>query len=71
MVRTCSSVVMFLVFFAWCFLSVSSNDEPNDLIYHNQFAVHVPEGYDAANVIAEKYGFTNIGQVWNSTIVWL
>lgn len=56
---------MFLVIFACYFVSgVSSQEESNDVIYHNQFAVHVPEGYEAADKIAQKYGFTNIGQVW-------
>ncbi|KAI4481384.1 hypothetical protein M0804_009504 [Polistes exclamans] len=31
-------------------------------IYSNQFAVHVPEGFDAAAEIAEKHGFDNHGQ---------
>ncbi|KOC69098.1 hypothetical protein WH47_09657 [Habropoda laboriosa] len=32
-------------------------------IYSNQFAVHVPDGPDAAADIAAKYGFDNYGQV--------
>nr|KAF7392146.1 hypothetical protein H0235_017145 [Vespula pensylvanica] len=31
-------------------------------IYSNQFAVHVPEGVEAASEIAEKHGFDNHGQ---------
>lgn len=32
-------------------------------VYHNQFAVHIPDGAKAADEIASKYGFTNLGQV--------
>ena len=32
-------------------------------IYLNEFAVYIPNGVDAANDIAHKYGFTNLGQV--------
>jgi hypothetical protein len=32
-------------------------------IYLNQFAVYIPSGVDAANTIADQYGFTNGGQV--------
>lgn len=32
-------------------------------IFHNQFAVHVPSGREAADSIAGKHGFINIGQV--------
>lgn len=32
-------------------------------IYSNEFAVHVPDGPEAAAAIAEKHGFDNIGQV--------
>lgn len=33
------------------------------IIWSNQFAVHVPDGADAAAAIADKHGFDNIGQV--------
>ena len=32
-------------------------------IYSNQFAVHVPDGPEAAAEVAAKYGFDNYGQV--------
>lgn len=32
-------------------------------IYSNEFAVHIPEGNDAADQIASKHGFVNKGQV--------
>lgn len=32
-------------------------------IYQNEFAVYIPNGADVANRIADKYGFTNLGQV--------
>ena len=32
-------------------------------IYQNEFAVYVPDGWHTATEIADKYGFTNMGQV--------
>uniref|UniRef100_W4VRF9 furin n=1 Tax=Corethrella appendiculata TaxID=1370023 RepID=W4VRF9_9DIPT len=32
-------------------------------IYLNEFAVYIPNGLDVANILAEKYGFTNLGQI--------
>ncbi|XP_071529775.1 furin-like protease 2 isoform X2 [Panulirus ornatus] len=32
-------------------------------VYHNQFAVHITDGAKAADDIASKYGFTNLGQI--------
>jgi hypothetical protein len=29
----------------------------------NQFAVHIPSGQEAANEVARKHGFRNLGQV--------
>lgn len=39
------------------------SDKRPPTIYMNQFAVHVPDGPDAAKTIAEKHGFDNHGQV--------
>lgn len=33
------------------------------VIYQNEFAVFIPGGIERANRIAEKHGFTNMGQV--------
>lgn len=33
------------------------------VIYQNEFAVFMPGGIERANRIAEKHGFTNMGQV--------
>ncbi|XP_069939490.1 furin-like protease 2 isoform X1 [Cherax quadricarinatus] len=38
-------------------------ESSNSKVYHNQFAVHIPDGVQAADEIASKYGFTNIGQI--------
>lgn len=38
-----------------------STREP--VIYQNEFAVFIPGGEARANEVAEKYGFTNMGQV--------
>lgn len=32
-------------------------------IYQNEFAVYVPDGWEAADDVASKHGFTNMGQV--------
>ena len=64
MVRSCSGVMMLLVLLSiGCLNSVSCHDPPKQVIFHNQFAVHIPGGTEAANKIAHKYGFTNTGQV--------
>ncbi|XP_064106409.1 furin-like protease 2 isoform X1 [Macrobrachium nipponense] len=35
---------------------------PGD-VFHNQFAVHIPEGANAAQEIASTHGFSNLGQI--------
>lgn len=32
-------------------------------IYQNQFAVYIPSGRDDADLVADKHGFVNLGQV--------
>ena len=63
MVQVKCVVVVDVVFvvFTWCVLSVLSDDTQD--VFHNQFAVHVPAGLEAASAIASKYGFNNMGQV--------
>lgn len=39
----------------------SGSERPR--VYMNEFAVHIPEGEDAANSVASKHGFINRGQV--------
>uniref|UniRef100_A0A1B0A3A8 Peptidase S8 pro-domain domain-containing protein n=1 Tax=Glossina pallidipes TaxID=7398 RepID=A0A1B0A3A8_GLOPL len=41
----------------------SSHSLPHKPYYTNEFAVHIPAGHDMANIIAQKYGFTNMGQL--------
>ncbi|XP_059222311.1 furin-like protease 2 isoform X2 [Stomoxys calcitrans] len=36
---------------------------PRRPLYTNEFAVHIPAGPDMADIIADKYGFTNLGQI--------
>lgn len=36
-------------------------------VFLNQFAVHIPSGDEAADKIADKHAFTNIGKVSVST----
>ena len=76
MIRTRCSTPIFIFNFLTCVVLVlcnesnlknQINDDNKDLIYHNQFAVHIPGGIEAANEIASKYGFNNIGQVRLST----
>lgn len=33
------------------------------VVYSNHFAVHVPDGKEAVNSLADKHGFVNHGQV--------
>ena len=42
--------------------TTSPNREQNN-IYHNEFAVHIKGGFEAANRIAQSYGFGNAGQI--------
>ncbi|XP_033231362.1 furin-like protease 2 isoform X2 [Belonocnema kinseyi] len=58
------------VTFLWLgiLLAASANPEPSPRarptpIYSNQFAIHVPDGSDAAAAIAEKHGFDYHGQI--------
>jgi len=37
---------------------------PEEAIYTNEFAVNIPAGQQVADVIANKHGFINKGQVW-------
>ncbi|XP_046801325.1 furin-like protease 2 isoform X2 [Lucilia cuprina] len=36
---------------------------PHQPMYTNEFAVHIPAGKDMADLIADKYGFINMGQI--------
>lgn len=38
-------------------------------IYGNEFAVHVPSGAEAADAIAVKHGFVNMGQVGQNSFL--
>ena len=58
------------VTFLWLgiLLVASADPEPGPRprptpIYSNQFAVHVPDGPEAAADVAEKHGFEFLGQV--------
>lgn len=42
------------------FTFVRSRQQP---VYMNQFAVHIPAGSEAADAVAEKHGFRNMGQI--------
>jgi hypothetical protein len=42
--------------------NVTASSRPQ-IIYQNEFAVHIFGGVERANEIAEKHGFTNMGQV--------
>lgn len=43
--------------------SSSSSRLRRSPIYHNEFAVYIPSGIEAADSIADKHGFANGGQV--------
>lgn len=49
------SVIVSLALWSYC--------DCESPIFHNQFAVHVPDGKDVADSIAGKHGFVNMGQV--------
>lgn len=59
LVKLYSVVVYASVFLGlvWC---AQQRGKP---IYSNEFAVHIPEGAEAADHIAAKHGFVNRGQV--------
>lgn len=40
-------------------------------IFQNEFAVYIPSGTDVADSLADKYGFSNLGQVSNTHIVFV
>ena len=39
------------------------NKMSGEKVYHNQFAVQVEGGKEAADLLAEKYGLVNTGQI--------
>lgn len=43
--------------------SLSKRKLPQMPVYLNEFAVHIPAGWEVADAIASKYGFTNMGQI--------
>lgn len=59
LVKLCSLLVCVCAFSAGA-LGVRNRKEP---IYSNEFAVHIPDGKEAADAIASKHGFVNRGQV--------
>lgn len=69
MTRTESlSVVALLTAIVWSNVgAIEDSDSSRGAVYHNQFAVHIPDGALTADEISAKYGFTNLGQV--STLV--
>lgn len=66
-----SDIVPFLVDDASLASNLNRIDErPSSrpsVIYQNEFAVFIPDGIERANQIAEKHGFTNMGQVRKSS----
>lgn len=60
--RAAATMLIVFVIVLGCFpgklLALSKN-----VIYSNEFAVHVPSGKADADKIAAKHGFVNIGQV--------
>ena len=51
-----------LIVFTVLLLPVITIQDHQD-VYHNHFAVHVKGGLEAANRIAQRYGFENSGQI--------
>lgn len=44
-------------------INYNSRIRNNAPIYQNEFAVYIPKGQTAADALANKYGFENVGQV--------
>lgn len=61
LVKFYSIVIYASVFFG--LVVVKCAQQRNKPIYSNEFAVHIPEGSEVADVIAAKHGFVNRGQV--------
>lgn len=69
--RTCDTVMsvvkqikllIIVYFFSYCCAALTEG--PNDLVYHNQFAVNIPNATEVlVQLIAEKHGFRSLGQV--------
>ena len=51
-----------LLVFTFLSLPVIAIEDHQD-VYHNHFAVHVKGGLEAADRIAQRYGFENNGQI--------
>lgn len=57
-------VVALLTAIVWSNVgAIEGSDSSRGAVYHNQFAVHIPDGALTANEISAKYGFANLGQV--------
>lgn len=56
-------VVLLAALLSRCGRAEARAEEDNNVVYHNQFAVHIPDGLDAANEVASNNGFQNLGQV--------
>ncbi|CAG9830576.1 unnamed protein product [Diabrotica balteata] len=53
---------LWIITVASCIAQAESKIQDTPTIYHNQFAVYIPDGHAVADTIAAKYGFTNAGQ---------
>ncbi|KAK1137988.1 hypothetical protein K0M31_002479 [Melipona bicolor] len=63
MVQASSLCVLLVVLIGALLVKSEPGPRPRPTpIYSNQFAVHVPDGPDAAAEVAAKYGFDNYGQ---------
>ncbi|XP_072380228.1 furin-like protease 2 isoform X2 [Diabrotica undecimpunctata] len=54
---------LWIITVASCIAQGESKIQDTPTIYHNQFAVYIPDGHAVADAIAAKYGFTNAGQI--------
>ncbi|KAF2368887.1 Proprotein convertase P [Trinorchestia longiramus] len=52
-----------MVLFVLFLLCLSARKGVSQDVFHNQFAVKVPRGVQAANEVAQQHGFINIGQI--------
>lgn len=52
-----------LALYAIVVVATSGNHKRRTVVYSNHFAVHVSDGKEAVDALADKHGFVNHGQV--------
>lgn len=66
LVKLCTAFAVVCAVFASVAVGASTSSthqKRRAVVYSNHFAVHVPDGKEAADALADKHGFVNNGQV--------